>query len=72
MLISKDRQNLLKIYSYDFLLVGLHLGRNDSDFGPGGGGASGLEMGIWEFEWKRLEKHSRKAVAPMIVFGYFR
>ena len=34
--------------------------------------SSGLELGIWEFEWKRLEKHSKKAVAPMIVFGYFR
>ena len=33
---------------------------------------SRLELNIWEFEWKRLEKHSRKAVAPMIVFGYFR
>ena len=67
MLISKDRQNLLKIYSYDFLMVGLHLGRNDND-----AACTSLELGIWEYEWKRLEKHARKAVAPMLVFGYFR
>ena len=62
MLLSKDRQNLLKIYSFDFLLVAMQV---TSTHGT-------LDDNIWEFEWKRLERHSKKAVAPIIVLGYFR
>ncbi len=29
----------------------------------------GLDENIWEFEWKRLEKHSRKILAPVILLG---
>ena len=28
-----------------------------------------LDENIWEFEWKRLEKHSRKILAPVILLG---
>ena len=62
MLLSKDRQNLLKIYSYDFIMVGVQVTNNHGK----------LDENIWEFEWKRLERHSKKAVAPIILFGYFR
>jgi hypothetical protein len=62
MLLSKDRQNLLKIYSYDFVMVGMQIMSRRGH----------LEKDIWEFEWKRLERHSKKAAAPIIVFGYFR
>ena len=62
MLLSKDRQNLLKIYSYDFIMVGVQVTNNHGK----------LDESIWEFEWKRLERHSKKAVAPIILFGYFR
>lgn len=62
MLLSKDRQNLLKIISYDFIFVGIRVkdirGNYDED--------------IWEFEFKRLERHSKKAVAPLILMGYLR
>ena len=62
MLLSKDKQNLLKIISFDFLFVGIQVkdihGNYDED--------------IWEFEFKRLERHSRKAVAPILLLGYFR
>ena len=62
MLLSKDRQNLLKIYSYDFVLVGIQVTS-----------AQGLlDEHIWEFEWKRIERHSKKAVSPIILLGYFR
>lgn len=59
MLLSKDRQNVLKIYSFDFLFVGMQANLS-------------LDKSIWEFEWKRLERHSKKAVAPLVLFGYFR
>ncbi len=63
MLLSKDRQNLLKIYSFDFLLVGMQVTN----------GVQGLvDQAIWEFEWKRLNRHSKKAVAPILLLGYFR
>lgn len=62
MLLSKDRQNLLKIYSFDFLLVGMQV--------PGP--QSLLDEHIWEYEWKRLDRHSKKAVAPILLLGYFR
>ncbi|TRY68445.1 hypothetical protein TCAL_06832 [Tigriopus californicus] len=62
MLLSKDKQNLLKIYSFDFVFVGLQVTN----------GQGGLDENIWEFEWKRLERYSRKAVAPIILLGYFR
>ena len=28
-----------------------------------------LDENIWEFEWKRLEKHSKKILAPVILLG---
>jgi len=64
MLLSKDRQNLLKIYSYDVLLVGMQV--------TAAAAGQVLDRRIWEFEWKRLERHARKAVAPPILLGYFR
>ena len=30
------------------------------------------DEGIWEFEFKRLERHSKKAVSPLLLLGYFR
>eukprot|EP00095_Tigriopus_kingsejongensis_P008429 maker-scaffold1302_size49677-snap-gene-0.18 protein:Tk08429 transcript:maker-scaffold1302_size49677-snap-gene-0.18-mRNA-1 annotation:"hypothetical protein DAPPUDRAFT_43071" len=62
MLLSKDRQNLLKIYSFDLVFVGMQV-KN---------GQGRLDDHIWEFEWKRLERYSRKAVAPIVLLGYFR
>ena len=59
MLLSKDRQNLLKINSYDFLFVGIQV----KDI------RGGYDEDIWEFEFKRLERHSKKAVAPIILLG---
>ena len=62
MLLSKDKQNLLKITTYDFLMIGVQV--TDS--------RGKLDEHIWEYEWKRLERHSRKAVAPILLLGYFR
>lgn len=62
MLLSKDRQNLLKIVSFDFLMVGMQVMDIRGSF----------DANIWEFEWKRLERLSKKAVAPIILLGYFR
>ena len=62
MLLSKDRQNLLKIISYDFIFVGIRVKDIRGNY----------DEGIWEFEFKRLERHSKKAVAPLILMGYFR
>jgi hypothetical protein len=31
-----------------------------------------LDEHIWEYEWKRLDRHSKKAVAPIILLAYFR
>ncbi len=62
MLLSKDRQNLLKIYSFDFIFVGMQVTSSQGL----------LDQRIWEFEWKRLNRHSKRAVAPIIVLGYFR
>lgn len=65
MLLSKDRQNMLKIISYDFLAVCMQLQRGkDSN--------SCLDQNIWEFEWKRLNRHGNKALAPVVLLGYFR
>ena len=62
MLLSKDRQNLLKIYSYDFILVGVQVTNKNGC----------LDDSIWEFEWRRLDKHASKAVSPIVLLGYFR
>ena len=32
-------------------------------------GAASLDENIWEFEWKRLDKHSMKILAPIILLG---
>ena len=48
--------------SFDFLFVGAQV---DNKRGR-------LDMNIWEFEWKRLERHSRKSAAPILLLGYFR
>ena len=31
-----------------------------------------LDMWAWEHEFKRLDKHAKKAVSPIIMLGYFR
>ena len=62
MLLSKDRQNLLKIISYDFIFVGIQVKDDRGSY----------DEGIWEFEFKRLERHSKKAVSPLLLLGYFR
>ena len=62
LLLSKDKQNYLKPMSFDFLFVGAQV---DNKRGR-------LDMNIWEFEWKRLERHSRRSIAPIILLGYFR
>ena len=62
MLLSKDRQNLLKIISYDFIFVGIQVKDDRGNY----------DEGIWEFEFKRLERHSKKAVSPLLLLGYFR
>ncbi|XP_040571622.1 uncharacterized protein [Lepeophtheirus salmonis] len=62
MLLSKDKQNLLKIITFDFVFVGIQV--TDA--------RGNLEESIWEFEWKRLERLSKKAVSPLIIIGYFR
>jgi hypothetical protein len=31
-----------------------------------------LDENIWEFEFKRLNKHKTKFLAPIILLGYFR
>ena len=62
MLLSKDKQNLLKIISYDFLFVGIQVKDINGNY----------DEYIWEHEFKRLERHSKKAVSPIILLGYFR
>jgi len=71
MLLSKDKQNLLKIVSFDFLVVCMQVQRKNGMNDTGCFEAC-LDENIWEFEWKRLEKHSRKILAPVILLGYFR
>ena len=44
MLLSKDRQNLLKIISYDFIFVGIQVKDDRGNY----------DEGIWEFESKNL------------------
>jgi len=66
MLLSKDKQNLLKIVSFDFLVVCMQVQRKPGET------ETSLDENIWEFEWKRLEKHSMKILAPIILLGYFR
>ena len=63
MLLSKDKQNLLKIIHYNFLVVGMQV--KDS-FGS-------FDEEIWKIEFeKRLERFSKKAIAPIILMGYCR
>ena len=62
MLLSKDKQNLLKIISFDFIFVGIQVKDINGNF----------DEYIWEHEFKRLERHSKKAVSPLILMGYFR
>ena len=62
MLLSKDKQNLLKIISFDFLFVCMRVNDIHGNY----------DEGIWEFEFKRLERYSKKAVAPIVLLGYFR
>ena len=73
MLLSKDKQNLLKIISFDFLVVCMQVTRISGLHKQNGGNISAsLDDNIWEFEWKRLQKHSKKFLAPVILLGYFR
>ena len=63
MLLSKDKQNLLKIYYYNFIIVAMQV--KDS--------AGNFDVEIWEYEFKkRLERYSKKAIAPIILMGYCR
>ena len=73
MLLSKDKQNLLKIISFDFLVVCMQVTRiSGLQKSNGGNISASLDDNIWEFEWKRLQKHSKKFLAPVILLGYFR
>ena len=73
MLLSKDKQNLLRIISFDFLVVCMQVTRISGLHKPNGGHVSAsLDDNIWEFEWKRLQRHSKKFLAPVILLGYFR
>jgi len=72
MLLSKDKQNLLKIISFDFLVVCMQVQRLNGLHKANHNFAASLDENIWEFEWKRLEKHSKKFLAPVILLGYFR
>jgi len=72
MLLSKDKQNLLKIISFDFLVVCMQVQRLNGLQKANHNFAASLDENIWEFEWKRLEKHSKKFLAPVILLGYFR
>ncbi|XP_023333011.1 uncharacterized protein LOC111704873 [Eurytemora carolleeae] len=75
MMLSKDKQNLLKIISFDFLVVCMQVKKfqvqKDKESSSSSCSAS-LDENIWEFEWKRLDKHSKKILAPIILLGYFR
>jgi hypothetical protein len=70
-MLSKDKQNLLKIISFDFLVVCMQVKKVQKAHEPSNCSAS-LDENIWEFEWKRLDKHSKKILAPVILLGYFR
>merc|ERR1719422_2323831 len=72
MLLSKDKQNLLKIISFDFLVVCMQVSRISGLHKQNGHISACLDENIWEFEWKRLQKHSKKFLAPVILLGYFR
>ena len=72
MLLSKDKQNLLKIVSFDFLVVCMQVTRINGLQRQNGHVSASLDDNIWEFEWKRLERHSKKFLAPVILLGYFR
>merc|ERR1719458_44007 len=82
-LLSKDRQSLLKLISFDFLVVCMQVqkkglpgyhnlrvqkreDRESSHF------SACLDENIWEYEFKRLNKHKKKFLAPIILLGYFR
>jgi len=82
-LLSKDRQSLLKLISFDFLVVCMQVQKKglpgyhnlrvqkqredrDSHF------SACLDENIWEYEFKRLNKHKKKFLAPIILLGYFR
>jgi len=69
-LLSKDRQSLLKLISFDFLVVCMQVQKQredrDSHF------SACLDENIWEYEFKRLNKHKKKFLAPIILLGYFR
>lgn len=62
MLLSKDKQNLLKIYHYDFILMAIQVKDIRGNY----------DEQIWEYEFKRLERLAKKAVAPIVILGYFR
>jgi len=72
MLLSKDKQTLLKLISFDFLVVCMQVTRLNGLQKTNHAFAASLDENIWEFEWKRLEKHSKKFLAPVILLGYFR
>ena len=72
LLLSKDKQTLLKLISFDFLVVCMQVTHPNGVHKGNHAFAASLDENIWEFEWKRLEKHSKKFLAPVILLGYFR
>jgi len=72
LLLCKDRQNLLKIISFDFLVVCMQVQRRGGMSDGSTGSGATIDENIWEFEWKRLDKHCKKILAPVILLGYFR
>merc|ERR1719394_1619780 len=70
-LLSKDRQSLLKLISFDFLVVCMQVQKQREDRENSHFSAC-LDENIWEYEFKRLNKHKKKFLAPIIPLGYFR
>merc|ERR1719400_223891 len=70
-LLSKDRQSLLKLISFDFLVVCMQVQKQREDRENRHFSAC-LDENIWEYEFKRLNKHKKKFLAPIILLGYFR
>merc|ERR1719210_2894701 len=70
-LLSKDRQSLLKLISFDFLVVCMQVQKQREDRENSHFSAC-LDENIWEYEFKRLNKHKKKFLAPIILLGYFR
>ncbi len=51
----------MRFLPYSFVIVKVQRKPGETD--------TSLDENIWEFEWKRLEKHSKKILAPVILLG---